>query len=114
MISLINFKNASRPCRLLTVLVAAVLFLLSSTLVHSASPNPMSSSSPATVVEVPARIAGLAFSYLRPADFQVVDRAAVTVLSEDSGYVRLSGAFLRGPNLNHLKLAKAFFFGHRG
>jgi len=39
---------------------------------HAAAPASMSSS-PASVVQVPARIAGLAFSYLCPADFHIVD-----------------------------------------
>ena len=58
--------------RVFATLASALFTLGSVVIVRPATPNPMPSSS-ASLVEVPARVAGLAFSYLRPADFNVLD-----------------------------------------
>lgn len=70
------FRPASRPrLRAALMLLAAGLNTFTNASAKSAQPAPaMTAASPEfTHVNVPARIAGLAFSYLRPANFNVVD-----------------------------------------
>jgi hypothetical protein len=64
-------KYPLRIRRILAVIVGVSLSAVFSAIAFSAPSNPMSSS-PA-IVDVPARIAGLSFTYLRPADFHAIE-----------------------------------------